>query len=340
MVKVKKIKIKIGKNARTKTRPIQMPRPATMSRPKPSRSTRDSDSLKYARLLVDPCSAPVVPPPYDGAQGANNERQEARATGPYNTGTTVAVMAYHPTVGCFTYYESFGVGTGGTVLVGDRYAEAGANPYYIGLTAPFKTIALAGQTASGRATAGCLEMHWQGSEIYRGGTVLSGIVAGETLIPYIATAQGGGNQNLTFGLLSTMLAGSCRMPDNKCTLNYVPTIKDQQMQVINPVGPTTSTDDLQTFLVGINFMVIAASFSTVSGVTFVNPISFKMTAVLNFNYSFNAGFVGNAANVGPPSTFQKVIRWLQSKDPEWFVDTFTKTVALVGKTAASIAMIL
>lgn len=133
------------------------------------RAYLDSLGQAYARLLLDPCNAPLVHSVYGGAEGTYLIKAESIATIANGTGNTSGVYQWTPGV----------LSNTGTILgVNDGTTTAfGAADFIPGFTF------LTNNACQVRAVAACLEITYPGSEASRAGRVHYGQCGGGTLQP-------------------------------------------------------------------------------------------------------------------------------------------------------------
>jgi len=262
---------------------------------------------QYGALLVDPCNAGINVSMYPG-QGSNQfARFEANGGLPGNPASVYQVVAYHPVFGCWVFSETVPLATPNVATGFVSYGGATAGQSF------FSTV-----VGSVRATAGCIELMYQGTELNRSGIVYAGIVDGGTIWQNIDGAAGGGGVSTTFQNYVGMLTHSERTPRDKMGLNFVPSAGDETF--VSPFGYTAANINLLSVNFSkVKFMVLAM---TLPGLA-TNAISIKTLAVIEFNYKASAGV---AANTGAPSDggYTRVLRALYDKDPSWYVNTFRK----------------
>lgn len=198
----------------------------------------DRDALAYARLLNDPCNAPLVHPVFQGAEGAYLIRFQT--TNSYGTGlptTTSGVYHWIPSVlnlvstnnNSSMYLEATGPSVNGT-------AAAEVATYTPG--AQF----LPANAAQYRCVAACLTIQWAGSELTRAGQISYGNTTGSLF-------QVG--QAFSPGIIFPLLNNTERTPSNVVELKWRPGVADQQFvsaqaSVSNPTSSDVSRNSALT----------------------------------------------------------------------------------------------
>lgn len=157
---VKRTKITVKKRVRVRM-PIRRMRGNT------ARRTLDSGALSYARLIADPCGAPLAHPVYSGTEGGYLVRAEAILN--------VGAVAGHKN-GRFLFTPG-AIGSAEAILAfsGPDDTSAGASVSF-GADAPGYGF-IRGQASTARPVAACLKVSFIGSELNRSGRVHFGQVS-------------------------------------------------------------------------------------------------------------------------------------------------------------------
>lgn len=181
----------------------------------------DSHGAAYARLLADPCNAPLVHPVFGGANGGLLMRSRSVFT--VNT-TALATAGYlHWTPGA--------IGTTNSELVAAEFATTGTSGTAAGLGgAPGKTF-LASNSTSYRPVAACMQVYYLGSETTRQGFVLVDNTLGGLI-------DIGGAYSTD--LLSRTLGSYSRTPGNCIEAIFKPAMGDETW--IDPSVATAAVD--------------------------------------------------------------------------------------------------
>lgn len=224
----------------------------------------DNDGMCYARLLSDPCSAPLCHPVYAGVDGGLVARFEsdfvfANGATDSNSGFlwTPGAIGNAPGASSITTIQSSSSGSSVTALVG----SVGVQPGWSFLAATTRTA---------RCVAACLQIYWPGTELNRSGYVSYGNGTGGIL------ASGG---SYSVDGYSQMLAESVRMPDSYVEIKWKPTASDQDW-----TDPTTATPASDLFRKGsIGFAVKGIPVST--------GVRVRLVAVYEYQPAANQGMV-------------------------------------------------
>lgn len=273
---------------------------------KPVRNPGNLDALAYRRLLVDPCNAALVNSPYAGAMAQGTQR----TVNTFTNGSSYFMYAYHPLHGLF------GVGT--------------ADP---GVPVSFGQV-IAGPVArgaSGRAIAGCLSCAWTGTESNRRGTVATGVIPGSILFNFLAGASGGANLGISVLSASDRLTEVCRMPVDKCEVNWFPSEGDQELTP--PLQyDAGSNDALQVIFAHTNFCCMI--INNVVGA----DVMVKVVGINETNNQVDSGPLWMVSSpVKPTFDWHDVVSSLSKVDSGWFLGTFKKVANLVSGTAMGYA---
>lgn len=228
----------------------------------------DAHALAYARLLNDPCSAPLVHPTFAGADGGLLIRAETT----YTFGTTAL-----STAGIFVWTPgAIGVnaGNGSAIVTVDATAagsgvslgpiSAGYQPGYAFLTANASEV---------RCVAACMQAFYPGTEVNRSGLVAYGNVIGGTL--YNGQAINAQGANVLFENFE-------RTPDDMVEVKWRPTNFDQTYTV--PNNATSFTEISRRGSMGI---VLTNGYPATG-------IQIRMVAVYEYTPSYALGLTSSA----------------------------------------------
>lgn len=181
----------------------------------------DAPGAAYARLLSDPCNAPLVHPVFGGGNGGLLMRSRSVFT--VNT-TALATAGYlHWTPGA--------IGTSNSELLSAEFATTGTSGAAAALaTAPGKAF-LAANSTSYRPVAACMQVYYLGSETTRQGFVLVDNTLGGLI-------DLGGSYSTD--LLSRTLGCYSRTPGNCVEAIFKPAMGDETW--IDPSVVTAAVD--------------------------------------------------------------------------------------------------
>lgn len=354
MAKAKKKGVK-GRNGPRRVRriarmpgPMRAPPPVGRKTPATGPTARRSAGSvqQYISLLVDPCSSDLVHPPYGGTKGAAVNRFEATVSGPVYSATNCIGVAFHPVWGFYNWAETSGGNTITTTSVWVGANTPALSGYYNPITtnpgSPSFTTGFVGTNcATARGAAACLELSSLNTVFNTGGRVWSGVVSGAQLSPGFPAYGVTPTYTLSADVIP-LLTNLCRMPaEGKCTLNWVPSKADERylqpyypMNNVNYGGVNGGSNfpEVADDFNGSNFCVFVVQLPA----TGVNQVSIRATNVLEYTLSPGSGVVSNSASIANTG-YEVAIRALQSKDPNWYVDTFKKVGSLVSGTVKSFA---
>lgn len=168
----------------------------------------DAQGAAYAKLLADPCNAPLVHPVYGGTNGGLLMR--ARSVFSVNTNATATAGYLHWTPGA--------IGTATTELLGAEYATTGTSGVAIAIGAAPGKAFLATNSASYRPVSACLQVYYLGSETSRSGFVLLDNTLGGLI-------DIGGSYSTDF--LSKTLSSYARTPGSCLEAVFKPAMGDE-----------------------------------------------------------------------------------------------------------------
>lgn len=205
-----------------KTQPVSKKQAKrTVRAPRVTRSL-DAPGLAYARLLADPCNAPLCHPTYGGANGGLLFR--ARSVFSVNAAAGATAGFLHWTPGA--------IGTTNSEVAFAEYATTATSGVAAGLgsAAPGKAF-LAGTSTSYRPVAACMQVFYLGSETSRQGFVM----LDHTLGGFIDL---GGSYSTD--LLSRGLSQYSRTPGSCSEIVWKPAMGDETW--IDPSAVTANVD--------------------------------------------------------------------------------------------------
>lgn len=279
----------------------------------------------HARMIVDPCNAPLKEGIYGGSAGTYTTRvvkvENESHTPATNAGQYYWGVAFNPVFGAYKLYGSSGadwVIGGSSVVHWERLA----------------TLSPAIQNAS-RSYGACVRMTWGGKELDRKGLIFSGVVNGSVIFDGVRGTSGGQGNYFTMEALVAQLPNTCRTPNDSCEINWVPTEADAEYREYISPGATVNAG-YGNAVSRTNFAVMVFTAPQAVGETV--SIEVRTVAILEQQYAVG-GIITNAAVVspGPVGSVSQIITALQSRDPHWYINAFKKTVGVVGRLGASYA---
>lgn len=169
----------------------------------------DANALAYARLVADPCNAPVVRPIYAGGESGYTFRAESFFTIGTNAGETAGIVHWTPGY----------VNSDATELVVGQAASASANITASANTSgPGRAFLVANATAV-RCIAACIRITYPGAESARAGRIHYGNSNGGMIDALqVVTADG----------VAQALQNYTRTPPEALELVWRPGVADQE----------------------------------------------------------------------------------------------------------------
>lgn len=290
----------------------------------------------HMRMVVDPCNAPLADSCYPNAQGVLRSRirkVNVSSHTPASTPATYArVLAWHPVLGAYN------LGNGN-----NAYPTASVGTLFF----PNATLSRYGASGSSgsavysaRAISGCLSMAWNENELSRKGTIYSGVVSGSIIYQHLdGTAGGGAGFTISANHLISMLAASCRVPNDKCEVTWVPTEFDANYTDPASVAAAPSIA-VEQYFNKTNFVVLVwIGAQAVNETVGLVESCVSITEENPFN-NVGGPLVQDAAHVntsGVPNAVTKIVSALQSRDPSWYINTAKKLGSLGVKVLSAYA---
>lgn len=214
----------VNKNGKRKTN-VVMKRP-TIPR---SMNSLDASAKAYARLLADPCNAPLTHPTYSGSDGAYLVRFNTVNTYGLVATSTSGLLHWIPGAinatgglnNSLLYNESPGSATAATMTaVNNLYTPGG--------------LFLQTNASNYRCVAACITVYWAGSELTRAGILSTGNTDGALLTP---------GASIQPGQVFPVLSHTERVPDGKVELRWRPSSADQLFQSSSTTVTNPTTND-------------------------------------------------------------------------------------------------
>nr|WRQ65120.1 hypothetical protein [Tolivirales sp.] len=299
-------------------------------------SVMSSALENHLRMVVDPCNAPLTETAYPNASGVIRDRRKqvlSTSHTPTSTaGTYCRVIAWHPILGGL----ELAIGT----TDWPSSTEAGCN------FRPLTSLSRYSDTNalySGRGVGGCLTMSWAGKELDRRGMIYSGVVSGGLIWTHLSQGNGGAGATVSPNTLAAALTTTCRTPNDKCEVTWVPTEYDSAFTDLVPYGTTSSTT-LQEQFSKLNFVLMIGIFPQAVNDTAALSVTALSIAEVNPALTIagnsNIGLVQDAAHVntsGVPGAVTRIVKILQSQDTAWYINTFKKLGKFGMKVAGAYA---
>lgn len=243
----------------------------------------DAAGLAYAKLLADPCHAPLVHPVFGGANGGLLMRSRS-------------VLAVNTTAGAtagYLHWTPGAIGTTDSELLVAEYANSGTSGTAAGIAnAPGKAFLVANST-SYRPVAACMQVYYLGSETSRAGFVM----LDNTLGGFIDL---GGAYSTD--LLSRGLSQLSRTPGNVLELIWKPTMGDETW--LDPQSATSAADKDRRGALTLSWGGLPAAV----GLTVV------LTAIYEWEPSPVAGLASSTESRSTSrNDVREVMDWLQAR---------------------------
>lgn len=197
--------------ARPKSRPLQVARNIRL----------DQAATAYARLLADPCGAPLTHPIYMGSEGGILVKAES-------------VFTLIPTTGSFAllHWTPGAVGTNNVdLIVGESSTVTFAAPA-VSNNGPGNQF-LKDNATGCRCVAGCMQVTYLGTELNRAGTITMGRTQGSLID--VGTS-------VTASQIEPALEHFSRTPDYTSELRWMPANMDQSFTDPNVVTAAQEKD--------------------------------------------------------------------------------------------------
>lgn len=270
----------------------------------------DASAKAYAKLLADPCNAPLVHPTYSGSDGAYLVRFNTVNTYGLVATSTSGLLHWVPGAinatgglnNSLLYNESPGSATAATMTaVNNLYTPGG--------------LFLQSNASTYRCIAACITVYWAGSELSRAGIVSTGVTDGALLTPGASVQP---------GQVFPVLSYTERVPDGKIELRWRPSSGDQLFQSNSTTVTNPTTNDISR-----NAALTLFYYGLPAGV----GLTVEMTAVYEYVPSVALGLsvTPNSRNTSN-NTLDQVINALDSSG-DWVKRGITAASAAWGYAA-------
>lgn len=206
---VKSGKKPVVKKNVTKGQVQKGPRGGRSSGPGRSRTVAlDAPALAHARLIADPCKAPLVNPVFSGGEGGYLVRTDSWSTFALGVGVTAGVFHWTPGYMCATGQE---------LLYTNSVNSSTADAATILTNAPGKLF-LPSNAGQARCVAACIKLQFTGPESTRSGRIHMGHTSGGLITP-AAT--------YTVDSVANSLSNFQRTPPTEIEMLWKPNDRDQ-----------------------------------------------------------------------------------------------------------------
>lgn len=268
---------------------LRVPRVITVRRTvsKNKRGGLDAAGLAYAKLLADPCNAPLVHPTYAGTEGGYLLRADTFFTIAGGAGATSGFLMFSP--GLLT-----------DTNVGVLYAD-GPNPSALQTVVAPTAISLPGapflnaNASAARCVAACMKISFPGAESVRSGRIHYGQVSSGLI------TLGG---NFAPDAVAQALPFYERTPADIIELVWKPNDADQLFSKPNTSVATDSAKNNKS----------ASLLVAVAGLPAATGLTFHFTAVYEWQPAYATNLsVPNLSKSPSQNTLDEVINYLLSR---------------------------
>lgn len=258
---------------------------------KPKVGGLDPQARAYARLLANPCSAPLAHPVYQGGEGGMLARYETSFTFAGSATDTAGLFIWAP--GCISPTQGTGVYTAANSSTATILSTGGSGTYVPGLPA-LQSIA-----SSARIVSACVQVMWPGTEFNRQGFVSCGQVSGALL------KEGTTGAVLSVDNVRPLLTFGQRIPTDAAEIRFRPFSGDA-------AWTDPSVDDSVAATNG----AIALAFY---GLPVSTGVRMRIVAVYEYTPKFSTSqAIPVASRTTSGNTQNEVITSLDKNDPNWY----------------------
>lgn len=280
-------------------------------RPTIKRNVLDKPAYDFARLLADPCGAPVVHGLSFGSGGSIVVRLESDSI--FFSGATETAGIYYWIPGALRAFQNAAPNdTTGITL--QQVAVPGA--------------AFLNNYSSARAVAACIQIMFPGTELQRSGVVGLGVVGGTQLTNMIPAGFGGAAGTATVGQVRASCQIVERTPENVSEVRLRPGEVESKMCDLAAL----SADQTETPLMaqGKNALLVC-----VSGLPAGVGIRIRSVCVYELNPLSNQGIVASVETKRSNFSEAQVVQALDEKKPNWW----HTTAADIGYAALAVGAV-
>lgn len=260
---------------------------AVVQRMRAPRRQLDAKAYEYARLLSDPCAAPLTHPVYSGGDSGFLFRAESV--------TTIGTLSTE-TSGYLHWTPGY-VNTNNTELVFGASAGPGtAVAAGSGNTTPGKVF-LGGNASAARCVAACLKVTYPGAESSRSGRVHFGVTAAGLI---------DAGDSISVDNLAPVLQHFTRTPPETIELMWRPGVADQEFNDPRAASSPTLRDRKSSLTV---------AWAGLPGST---GMTFQFTAIYEWVPAAGQGISTNASGKNTSrNTLDDVIDYVQASGFNW-----------------------
>lgn len=265
----------------------------------------DPGGLRYAKLLSDPCSGPLVNGPQPGLGGGIVTRFESETT----------IFSGALAAGGYLYWLPNQAAYTVSTTLTPAIASAGSAP-----TPSAGSGFLVSNAASYRCLSACMQIYWAGTELNRQGFVGMGYSTGGQYTEVIPILNGGEGQSISVDQVRASQFHVERMPNGMVEIKWKPSQRDMEW-TSRRNGTANSlqaeVDSMTAISLSVDNLAAGAG----------NPgVRVRFVAVYEWipgptSVGGNQGLVTTTG--GPPSTYNSINEVLQylERTGRWFLKT-------------------
>lgn len=245
----------------------------------------DRMGAAYARLLTDPCGAPLAYPVWGSQEGSLLVKSEQV----YNVGVDSTnlngLFAWCPgTISTGNFTSAIEVKTLQANTEASTGSVSGAGYTNTQIAPPGATF-LTGQSSVYRPIAACIEVMYNGSEASRSGSIGGGVVAGGTWY----------NRVVTVDQMAAVLPHGERTPVHKTEFLWYPSGADELFQDPNDNVSAQQVDRRNSLVV------------TWAGLAAITGLRLKLTAIYEYKPRLNTGIAMPTPEPGSRNSMRDVL---------------------------------
>lgn len=287
----------VAKGMANKSRPMRAPVP---------RSLLDAPAAALARLIQDPCNAPLTSTIWPGSAGSYVSRFESDFVIFTGATDTAGILAYVP--GVNNSWVNATALSSDTGLTGFTLAGAFGSPGNTFLQATAGSI---------RAVASCIQVSYPGSELTRAGIVALGTMRFGDVARAVTTANGGQNIATSAADMRTICQHTERMPTQMAEILWMPGGGDQSPYLLGQPGNTAQfVDEASTR----NALVVS-----VSGFPVNTGVRIRIVSVIEWTPKTSQGMVSSVEVPKSNNSLNDILRALPaSGGTSWFINAWAK----------------
>lgn len=282
-----------------------MPRRKTKRVSTVTRGGLDGPAQAYARLIADPCNAPLTTTIWPGSTGSFVSRFESDFIVFDGVAQTAGMLYFVP--GMNEVY------TPSLLLTNDTTASTMTNAS----TLPPGVTFLQASAGTFRCVAACMQVSFPGTELNRSGIVSLGVMQAGGALRNLATIAGGQNVNTTASAVRQLCQHTERTPQNMAEIIWQPGGGDQ---LPTQLGIATNTTSYVTEASDKNAIVMS-----VAGIPPVTGVRIRLVSVIEWTPRTAQGFV---SSIDPPksvNSLNDILRALPaSRGSNWFINAWAK----------------